>query len=121
MTHPVQVLRPSDTLSEAREVMQTYGVRHLPIVEGDRLVGVVSISDLYAAEAIVEVDPDETLLDQLMATDLYTVEPKARLAEVVHVMAERHLGSALVVEEGRLVGIFTAVDACRTLALMLRG
>lgn len=120
MTHPARVVGPSDTVSEAREVMQTYGIRHLPVVYEGRLKGVLSISDLYAAEAIVEVNPDATLVEQLMATDLYTVAPTALLADVVEVMAERHLGSALVVEDEQLLGIFTTLDACRTLALLLR-
>ncbi|MBX2814033.1 MAG: CBS domain-containing protein [Myxococcales bacterium] len=120
MTYPVRVVRPTDTLSFARELMQTYHIRHLPVVENECLRGVVVIADLYTAETVVEVNTDKTLVDQLMVTEHLTVEPTMLLVDVVEAMAERHLGFALVATDNRLEGIFTTTDACRTLALMLR-
>lgn len=121
MTSPVHVLQPSSTLTEATETMHTHQVRHLPVVDDGRLVGIVTLSDLYAAEAILQANPDDTAVEQLMARELYAVGPDTPLAEVAGVMAERHLGSALVVENGRLVGLFTATDACRVLSRSLVG
>lgn len=120
MTRPVHVVRPESSLTEAREVMHAHAVRHLPVVDAGRLVGVVTLSDLYAAEAILQADPDDTSVEQLMARDLYTVSPSTSLSEVAETMAERHIGSALVVEDGALVGMFTSTDACRALATLLR-
>lgn len=120
MMPPVYVLAPTDSLTVARETMHDHAVRHLPVVDDGRLVGVITLSDLYAAEAILAADPDETPVDALMARELYAVEPGTPLADVVDEMARRHLGSALVVERGRLVGMFTTTDACRQLARLLR-
>ncbi len=119
MTPPRHVLAPSASLTEARELLQDHQIRHLPVVDRDRLVGVVTLSDLYAAEVLLTADPDATMVEGLMARDLYTVGPDAPLSEVVSQMAQRHLGSALIVEDGRLVGLFTTTDACRVLAEVL--
>lgn len=126
MSRPVHVVAPDAPLTMARELMHAYACRHLPVVEktpeGDRVVGVVTLSDLYAAEAILEADPDETSIDAIMAREAYTVESGTPLREVVTEMARRHVGSALVMEGDRLVGLFTATDACRVLAdLLARG
>jgi acetoin utilization protein AcuB len=120
MTSPAHALAPSDTLSFARETMHDRAVRHLPVVERGRLVGLVTLSDLYAAEAILAADPDATEVAGLMARDLYTVPPSTPLAEVAGQMARRHLGSVLVVDaDERLLGLFTTSDACRELARLL--
>ena len=120
MTAPVHVVRPGDSLTVAREAMHAHGVRHLPVLDEQRLVGVVTLSDLYAAEAILQADPDATSVEQLMARELYAVPPETPLADVAEAMAERHVGSALVVEGETLVGLFTSTDACRALALVLK-
>lgn len=120
MTAPVHVVAPESSLTEAREAMHAHGVRHLPVLREGSLVGVVTLSDLYAAEAILQADPDATTVEQLMARDIFTVAPDTSLRDVAEVMAERHLGCALVVEDGTLVGMFTSTDACRALAVLLR-
>jgi len=57
-----------------------------------------------------------TTIGQIMTTKLITVAPDATVAEAATVMGERHVGSALVMEEGRLVGIFTERDIVRALS-----
>ena len=51
-----------------------------------------------------------------MVPDPYEVTPEAPLAEVVATLLERRIGSAIVIDEGRVVGVFTTVDALRALA-----
>lgn len=120
MTTTVHVVSPEDTLTSAREAMHAHRVRHLPVLEDQRLVGVVTLSDLYAAEAILQADPDATPVEQLMARELYAVPPETPLAVVAATMVERHVESALVVRGETLLGLFTATDACRALALVLQ-
>jgi acetoin utilization protein AcuB len=55
-------------------------------------------------------------IEEAMTADPYVVDADAPLSEVAATMAERHLGCAIVTEQGRVVGIFTTVDALRAVA-----
>jgi CBS domain-containing protein len=97
-------------------MMRDHGVRHLPVLEHGELVGVISQRDLYFLESIAGVDLEKDRVDDGMSTDTYAVAPDETLERVLGVMAERKLGSAVVLERGRVIGIFTATDALRILA-----
>lgn len=114
-----QCLSPESKLTEAKERMLFEGVRHLPVIDAGRLVGMVSLSDLFAIESLVDVDPDETQIRSIMSTDVYTVEPQERLGAVVHQMSEKKISSAVVLKNEAPVGVFTTTDACRALAELL--
>ena len=115
MTHPVHVIGAQQPLSEAHRQMNERGVRHLPVRSGGKLVGLVSQRDLHLIETLRDVNPEEVPVEEAMSQDVLTVELDAPLQQVVHEMAERKLGSALVVDGGEVVGIFTTVDALRAL------
>ncbi len=119
MSVPESTIAPSATLAEAREMMVGAEIRHLPVIDQGRCVGMLSQGDLYAAEAFLAADPDQTLVEQAMAQDLYRVGPQTPLAEVAKTMVERRIGSVLVEENGRLKGLFTNTDACKMLATVL--
>lgn len=121
MSPVVHTLSASDTAAVARESMLLHEVRHLPVLKNGTLVGLVSLSDLYALESIFGSDPDEVRLDELVGDSVYTVPGDTPLAEVAAHMAEHGLGSAVVMGDGVVEGIFTATDACRALAEVLRG
>lgn len=114
---------PHDTLATAHDLMKQQHVRHLPVIEGGEPVGLVSERDLMAIERYRDVDPARVEVEEAMAALPYVVTPEAELDDVVSGMAENRYGSALVVEDGKLVGVFTTVDAlratmklCKTLA-----
>jgi acetoin utilization protein AcuB len=97
-------------------------VRHLPVKEGDKLVGVLTDRDLKRA-----LDPDlglppkdELFVRDVFVRDAYTVDTSEPLDRVLEEMVDRHLGSVLVTSHGRLAGIFTATDACKILHEHLR-
>ena len=115
MSHPVHVIGAQQPLSEAHRQMNELGVRHLPVRSGGKLVGLVSQRDLHLIETLRDVNPEEVPVEEAMSQDVLTVELDTPLPQVVHEMAERKLGSALVVDDGELVGIFTTVDALRAL------
>jgi len=111
-----------DSLLAARALMVEHEVRHLPVKEGDRLVGVLTDRDLKRA-----LDPDlglppkdELFVRDVSVPDAYTVDTSEPLDGVLEEMANRHLGSVLVTSHGRLAGIFTSTDACRVLCDHLR-
>lgn len=118
MTVAPVVIGVADTLSDAHRVMRERGIRHLPVLDAGRLVGVVSQRDLYLAESLAGVDPSTDTVREAMSAEPYTVPPGAPLEEVAATMADRRLGAAIVVDRGAVIGVFTTVDALRVLAAL---
>jgi acetoin utilization protein AcuB len=96
--------------------MREGGIRHLPVLRGGKLVGVLTQRDLYFLETISGVDIEIDKVADAMTSDVYSVEPEESLREVARVMATRKYGCAVVMEDGRVLGIFTVTDAMRQLA-----
>jgi CBS domain-containing protein len=117
---PVTIGR-GQTLEVAHQMMREHGVRHLPVLERGQLVGMLSQRDLYFLETIAGVELAEDRVDDAMSTDTYAVGPDEVVEHVADVMADRRLGSAVVIERDRVIGIFTATDALRLLSGTLRG
>ncbi len=118
-TTPISVDR-TETIASAHQRMREHSIRHLPVLEGDKLVGIVSQRDLHLIETIRDVDADEVTVDDAMMPP-YTVSPDAPLDQVVAEMAEQKYGSALVTQNGKVVGVFTTIDAMRAFAELLQG
>ncbi|MCC6528484.1 MAG: CBS domain-containing protein [Polyangiaceae bacterium] len=119
MTPSPHTIADDRPMSAAHEIMRKFGIRHLPVLRGGRIVGVVSDDDLHLIETLADVDPEKVLVSEAMTQDPYTVAPGAPLDEVVAEMGDHKYGSAVVVEGGRVIGIFTTVDACRAFAEIL--
>jgi acetoin utilization protein AcuB len=113
MTATPQTIPPGTTVAQALSLMRQLDVRHLPVLEERRPVGIVSDRDLLLVESLRGVDPSRVSVDQAMTRDPYQVGPETRIDEVAAVMAKRKYGSALVVEAGKVIGILTTVDALR--------
>lgn len=111
---PVTIGR-DQTLATAHEVMRRAGIRHLPVLDGGKLAGVVTLRDLHLVETLRDVDPATVPVEEAMSADVYVVPRDASLTEVAKHMAEHKLGSAIVVEHGKVVGVFTTIDALRAL------
>ncbi len=109
------------TLAHAHEVMREHRIRHLPVLEAGKLVGVISDRDLHMVESLKDVNPEKVLVAEAMTQDPYIVSPDADLDEVVSEMAEHKYGSAVIMQNSKLVGIFTTVDALQTLSDLLHG
>ena len=120
MTSTPHTISARQTLAEAHQAMRERGVRHLPVVEDGKLLGVVSQRDLYLLETLRGVDVGRELVEEAMSDEPFVVGPDAPLEEVAEVMANRKHGSALVVERSTVVGIFTSTDALRALVSLLR-
>jgi acetoin utilization protein AcuB len=107
------------TLAVAHKLMREHKVRHLPVLEGGKLVGVISDRDLSLIETLRDVDATKVTVEEAMTQAPYTVSPDASLDEVVATMAEHRYGSAIVIDNANVVGVFTTVDALTALAELL--
>lgn len=107
------------TLAHAHAVMREHAIRHLPVLHGGTLIGVLSQRDLHLIETLRDVDPNEVTVEEAMSSEVYAVSPEAPLDEVVATMADKKLGCAVVMQNHRVVGIFTTVDVCRALSDLL--
>lgn len=117
MTGQPHTIGDDQTLANARERMHQWGVRHLPVLRGGHLVGVLSSRDIALVESLPGVDIERITVDDAMTEDPWTVSADAKLADIARVMAERKLGATIVVEdEDTVVGVFTTTDALRALA-----
>lgn len=106
-------------LVHAHELMRNHAIRHLPVLDGGRLVGVLSDRDLHLIETLRDVTPDKVTVEEAMTPVVYSVAPRAPLHEVVREMAAHKYGCAVVVDDREVVGIFTTIDALRAFADLL--
>jgi acetoin utilization protein AcuB len=121
MTKAPHTIGVEQSLAAARQLMSENRVRHLPVLHGGELVGVLSNREV----ASFEVLPGSSRLtvEEAMVPDVYVTADDAPLAFVAEEMARRHVGSAIVVAANantKVLGVFTAVDALRALADALR-
>jgi acetoin utilization protein AcuB len=103
------------TLAHAAAVMQKHGIRHLPVLHGGKLVGIISDRDLRLLESLADVNPKLLTVSDAMTSTVYSVSPDTSLREVVENMAQHKYGSAVVMRNDKVVGIFTTVDVCKVL------
>ncbi|MCC6649419.1 MAG: CBS domain-containing protein [Polyangiaceae bacterium] len=99
----------------AYDLMRRHRIRHLPVLDGGRLVGVVSLGDLRLVETSGDVDPASVPVEEAMSAEPYAVPPDTPVAEVAEEMAARRYGCAIVVDGHAVVGVFTTIDALRAL------
>lgn len=119
MTKDLVKLNPTQSLYDAEKLFNKHSIRHIPVVEGDRVVGVISRSDLlrisYAdlnenEETVDSVVYDMYTLPQVMTRVPVTVESDTTIKEVAEILSKQSFHSIPVVEQGKLVGIVTTTD-----------
>jgi len=119
MTASPRTISPGSTLAQAHRAMRGAGIRHLPVVEKNVVVGVLSARDLLMLESLPKVDQNEARVYEAMIRDVFSVAPNAPLGEVVETMIARKLGSAIVVDGPNVVGVLTTIDALHALHELL--
>jgi acetoin utilization protein AcuB len=115
----VQTIGDQQPMSVAHDMMREQRIRHLPVLHQGKVVGIVTDRDLRLVETLKDVDPAKVAVSEAMTPDPYVVTPEASLDEVVSTMAIKKYGSAVVSDNGHVVGIFTTVDACSAFAELL--
>jgi acetoin utilization protein AcuB len=113
--HSIEIEAPAD---EAWATMLDHKIRHLPVTDDGKLVGIVTERDLRLVLR-PGVKPGEATLRHVVETDAFVVDDDTPLDVVANELAERQIGSALVTRHGKLVGILTTTDVCRLLAQAL--
>ena len=113
MTRAPRTLDADATLAQAHEVMREEGFRHLPVLERGKLIGLLSQRDLHLIETLRDVDTEKVRVREAMISHPYFVTPDALLEEVVAEMADHKFGAAVVMENGKVIGMFTTTDALR--------
>lgn len=107
------------TLGQARELLHSHRIRHLPVMEGDRLVGILTDRDIRQASpsSTAGISPDRTAaflaqipVTEAMVRDVRTVSPYTTIEEASRLMIEHKIGCLPVTEADRLVGIITETD-----------
>src|ERR1041384_968999 len=116
MTREPRCIEAASPIREAHKLMAAQSLRHLPVIDAGRLVGLVSERDLLRLEAAFDVDQRHDPVRVAMTSPAYWVLPETPLSVVAGQMHDRCIGSAVVVSDGRVVGIFTTSDALEVLA-----
>ncbi len=118
MTRDVQTVGSEQPMSIAYRIMQEHGIGHLPVVQRGKLVGIVSDRDL-SLRGRADAHPVKVAVADVMSRAPYVVAPQASVDEVVAAMTRDRHRAAVVIDAGRVVGIFTSTDACQVLSRIL--
>ncbi len=119
MTRSVHTIGASLTLADAKRLMHKHHIRHLPVLQGGALVGLLSERDVQVISSMSELDPSCIRVEDAMTQAPWTVDQNTPLIDVAMHMAKEKLGSAVVMENDKVVGVFTTVDGMRVLAELL--
>lgn len=130
MSSDLRTLKRESSVRLAMKLLVLEDIRHLPVVEDGRVVGIVSERDLRpllagVLEKVERPDDVERRLSQpiskVMTTDVLAVQPETQLADAVEMMVSNRVGALPVVERdtGRLVGILSYVDVLKVVQKLL--
>jgi len=114
MTVRPRTVKAGDPIVEAAKLMKGEDSGIAPIVDGDRLVGVVTDRDIAIRIVAEGRDPSTTRVEEIASHNLVTIDPQQGLDEALRLMAKHQVRRLPVVEEdGRLVGIVSQADVAR--------
>ena len=116
MSTDLITLAPTDTVAEARHLMHTHRIHHLPVVEEDNLVGLVTLTNVLAAtdsylrDSENRIHANEVGVKDIMVTDIATIDEHASLRQAALFIEKHNIGCLPIVTDGRLRGIITDTD-----------
>jgi CBS domain-containing protein len=114
MTSNPRGVETSTPVVEAARLMKSEDVGSLPVLDGERLVGMVTDRDIVLRVVAEGKDAESTTAGEIASTDLVTVDPQQELDEALRLMAQHQVRRLPVVEEdGRLVGILAQADVAK--------
>ncbi len=107
------------TLAQASDYMKELNVRHLPVLEAGKLVGLISERDINLVLKFKDSDSSKMTVLETYTANPYCTSPKTPINEVVAHMASHKFGCAIIVDNDKVVGIFTEIDAYKALSNIL--
>jgi CBS domain-containing protein len=120
MTKNIVKLNLNDSLSKAEVLFKKNKIKHLPVVSGDKIVGMLSYSDLLrisfadatddSGEYVESTVYDMFSLEQVMTSKVVCVETDDSIKEVAQILADKHFHALPVIEHDKIVGIVTSTD-----------
>jgi acetoin utilization protein AcuB len=114
--HTVAVDMP---LMKAQQIFREHDIRHLPVLDGEKLVDM--LSDRNLKEALASPGGEKFLVEDAMMPDVFAVSRDTEVATVVEAMATEEYGCAVIQDKDeKVAGVFTTVDACQLLAELLK-
>jgi CBS domain-containing protein len=129
MTTDLTTLREDEVLLDATLVLARAGFRHIPILNGEQLVGIVTERDVkhYTPSILSGISADEynrlmatTPVSKIMIRNPLTIEPSKTVYEAAQMLDDRRVGCLPVVEDGVLKGIITTTDMLKLLLQLLK-
>lgn len=124
MTKDVIKLKLNDELTKAEGLFKKHKIRHIPVVDGTKVIGMLSYSDLLRisfADAVFEDEEIDTVvydmfdIHQVMTKNIVVVGKETTIKQAAEILAEREFHALPVVDDGHLVGIVTTTDMIKYL------
>jgi CBS domain-containing protein len=113
MTQRPRAVAPQTPLNEVAQVMQSDDVGAVPLVEGDRLVGIVTDRDIVVRAVAQGKDPSGMPASEVSSRELVTVHPDDDLSDALELMAQHQVRRLAVTDDERLVGVVSQADVAR--------
>lgn len=122
MAKDVVTLKVDDELTLAEDIMHLGRIRHLPVINGETLKGIISERDLYRASLASAIDYDprakrnhmKTIaIRDVMTKEVVTIGPDIDIREAGRLMLHYKIGCLPVVQEGKMIGLITETDVLR--------
>ncbi len=118
-------LNVTDTLAKAEQLFRENKIRHIPVMDGNKIIGMLSYTDLLRISFAETLDNEDQMIDvtvyevftieQVMAKKLVRIRPDTLIKEAAEILATREFHALPVVENDVLVGIVTTTDLIRYL------
>ncbi|MCX7546850.1 CBS domain-containing protein [Xanthomarina sp. F1114] len=120
MTKDVITLNHKDDLETAERIFKKKKIRHIPVVSGDKIIGILSYTDLLRISFADAIDEDQDTVDtvvynmftieQVMAKNLTSITSATTIKEAAEILAKKEFHALPVVDNNKLVGIVTTTD-----------
>ncbi len=120
MTKDIIAVNRTDDLETAETLFKQHHIRHIPVVSGDVIIGMLSYTDLLRISFADALNEDETevdtvvynmfTIDQVMSKNVVTVNSETSIKEVAGIITKNEFHALPVVDNGELVGIVTSTD-----------
>ena len=101
-------------LTSVKKLIQDHNIHHIPVMNSGEIVGVITGRDVEAREKMVKGDNEQSLeVLHVHMSKPYIVDINEPFENVLLTMADKHIGATVITKHGKLVGVFTYIDACR--------